>query len=421
MRHPRAQQCVILAAYLAVCAASKADGWATNAWPSQQFPRQGKTQLSDVWSSTVERCQAAGVSTPSAPVWYRSERTTLANCKAKLSNAIPRYIDTDWTTSSGNTNYAQYFKDNTNAKGMPTWTFTGILWACQMPTNWLSYTPRRSLTGLGGSTNDASVAWPHGETNAYTASGGGNYPAGRSMWYSSDYGYASMSGLIAKLRHVQVAPVVSDGRFHDGIYVAWDRGHADPTFVWANYANAVSEMPKVDDHWVPSDYPYTCSHFGDVIGYGNFWWYWNSGNSGLGMATAAKWSTSVPILTNRAFDASYYMNTLPYAGPTGAGSHTFPSSALSNEMAFVYDTSPVASFEGYDALYTVTNWTKSAADMGATGTLSETFGDNTSPVTRYGLATATANHATNEPYVSSKGWWFKDTHLMILKYDFAYR
>jgi hypothetical protein len=199
MRHPRAQQCVIIAAYLAVCAAAKADGWATNAWPSQRYPRQGKTQLSDVWSSTVERCKAAGVSEPSAPVWYRSERTTLANCKASLKASVANFVDMS-ALSSGTPAASNYFIANQTLNvDFPKLTLTGLLYAVQLPTNYFDYTPRRSLTGLGGSTNDASVGLPHGETNATTAAGGGNYPAGRSAWYTTDYGWSSWTSLVSRL------------------------------------------------------------------------------------------------------------------------------------------------------------------------------------------------------------------------------
>jgi hypothetical protein len=200
MRHPRAQQCVILAAYLAVCAASKADGWTTNAWPSQQYPRQGKMQLSDVWSSTVERCQVVGISNPVAPAWYRFQRTTVTNIKSRMKVLIPYFVNAS-VLATGTPAASSYFSNNSGASAsFPMYSVASLLAECKLPTNYLDYTPWRSLIGLGGATNDASAVYPHGETNATTAAGGTNFPAGRSVWYSTDYSWAGWTSIVARLK-----------------------------------------------------------------------------------------------------------------------------------------------------------------------------------------------------------------------------
>ena len=175
-----------------------ADGW-SEVWPSQANPRQGYRQLSECYSSTVERCSAAGTTLPSAPTWYRSNRGVLIDCKTRLASAIPLFLDTNLLASATPLANA-YF---TNRPGVST-TFafcsvTGLLVSCSLPTNYFTYTPYRSLSGLGAETNDTTTTYPHGFTNAYTASGGTNYPPGRSAWYSTDYGWNAWPRLMSNL------------------------------------------------------------------------------------------------------------------------------------------------------------------------------------------------------------------------------
>ena len=176
-----------------------ADGW-SEVWPSQANPRQGYRQLSECYSSTVERCSAAGTTLPSAPTWYRSNRGVLIDCKTRLASAIPLFLDTNLLASATPLANA-YF---TNRPGVST-TFafcsvTGLLVSCSLPTNYFTYTPYRSLTGLGAGTNDTSTTYPHGFTNAFTALGGTNWPGSQTNWYSTDYGYAKLPDILNALR-----------------------------------------------------------------------------------------------------------------------------------------------------------------------------------------------------------------------------
>lgn len=175
-----------------------ADGW-SEVWPSQANPRQGYRHLSEVYTSCVERCRVAGVTLPVAPAWYRFNRTVFTNCKSRLQAAIPSYLVTNIldTTSPVASNY--FGSNPGKTTHFVKHTATGLLWICRMPTNYFAYTPWRSLSGLGGNTNDASVSYPYGDTNAFTVAGGTNFPPGRSAWYTTDYGWQSWPTLISNL------------------------------------------------------------------------------------------------------------------------------------------------------------------------------------------------------------------------------
>jgi hypothetical protein len=69
---------------------------------------------------------------------------------------------------------------------------THFLTLCRLPTNYFEYTPYRGIDGLGPFTYDATVGHPHGWTNSYTATGGTNFPAGRTNWYTTDYGFEGL-------------------------------------------------------------------------------------------------------------------------------------------------------------------------------------------------------------------------------------
>ena len=89
----------------------------------------------------------------------------------------------------------------------------------QLPQNYFYYTPLRGLSGLGeqgsASNNYDGVGHPHGVTNQFTVLGGTNFPAGRTAWYTTDYGLEGMTGIVSKLvwqklfsRSVQFYPAV---------------------------------------------------------------------------------------------------------------------------------------------------------------------------------------------------------------------
>jgi hypothetical protein len=401
MRHSRSEQCLISAFLLASCSASIADGWATNAWPSQQYPRQGKTQVSQVWSATVERCQAAGVSLPSSPTWYRSTRTTVTDLKIKLKTAIPSYIDI--RNSGTNNTFTNYFLSvATNARSLPSWSVDGILSYCKMPTNWFSYTPYRGLSGLGGNTNDVTVAFPYGETNASTASGGTNFPAGRNVWYSTDYGYSSITGMLGMLVSIGSVPAVSN--FYAGVSY---RGWATNWSSWAS-ANAGMYVFFTTNQLGPfPDYVYDSPSI--KIRFGSFWQ--TVPGSQYAREYSGQWKYMASRLyTNVSSVASYYVNIGPvFRQETGGG--------VSGEYTNTWETGGAAVGWSKYVMNLITNEDVAA---GVSSVNSAWYGSTNSPVIFSGLAPDCATYPTT-PWRSTKGWELWGDHYMVLRYDFVYK
>jgi len=175
-----------------------ADGW-SEVWPSQANPRQGYRHLSECYTAVVERCTAVSNTLPTAPAWYRSNRTILLDLKAKTKTCIPSFAATNLLDDA-----SPFCATRATSSGsgftIPTWSVTGLLVYLRMPTNYFDYTPYRSLTGLGADTNDTSTTYPHGFTNAFTALGGTNWPGSQTNWYSTDYGYAKLPDILNALR-----------------------------------------------------------------------------------------------------------------------------------------------------------------------------------------------------------------------------
>lgn len=173
--------------------------WDTNAWPSVNFPRQGRLHGENVRDALRERFDVSGVggAPPSHSLW-RFQRTFLIGNKNKIKNVISAgYIQQDTTNAPDGTWTTNVLDINwTDAK---LWTISNLCIAVGIPTNFFDYTPWRSLSGLGGHTNDQTVGNAYGFTNSNTMNGGTNFPGSRTNWYTTDYGWQGMKDSIDKL------------------------------------------------------------------------------------------------------------------------------------------------------------------------------------------------------------------------------
>jgi hypothetical protein len=175
-------------------------GTDTNCWPSQEKPRAVTNQIQQIYLALNERRDVVPTAYPSdgkgtlnAPAWWRTARSELAAYKEWTKSRCKWFVDTNnfvdgkWTNS-------------TAAYPFPLFTVTALCASARIPTNYFEYTPWRGLSGLGPYTNDASVPYPYGWTNAYTLAGGTNFPAGRTNWYTTDYGFSGFTSVVAQLR-----------------------------------------------------------------------------------------------------------------------------------------------------------------------------------------------------------------------------
>jgi len=193
---------LLATAPLAACAQ-----WDANAWPAYEHPRSGKAHATDCYSSLWERTSSWGGGwTPAAPVWYRSQRANLIAMKISLKAALAEYCYP--TTPSG---LLTAMNAETNVPSvvyaLPDMTVTGFVAWAKIPTNFFDYTPYRCLDGSGPFTNDTTVGHAHGwpATDAGT-----NFPAGRTNWYTSDYGWDTFRHCVTQLFLLSASGIASN-------------------------------------------------------------------------------------------------------------------------------------------------------------------------------------------------------------------
>jgi len=220
--------------------------WGTN-WPAWQYPREQNDQIRQCYSATVERCSAVGISAPSAPTWYRANRTTVINIKAKVKALVPLFADINASTNGADLEHYFLTVGTNSSSVIPVCTVTGLLAGLNVPTNYFDYTPWRGISGIGGNVDDESVGHAYGKANSTTASGGTNYPSGRTCWYTTDYGVEGLTGIVSRLMWVgkTVKPCAS---VYGGERYAHPRWGVCPSF-------AEIKIDSVSDYAGPCFYP----------------------------------------------------------------------------------------------------------------------------------------------------------------------
>lgn len=228
---------MIRRAIIALCllAATARGQWATNAWPAWQHPRAGRQQALDAYGAVWERDNAWRVngttSSLAYPSFWRSQRANAIATKTSLKTALTQYAAaTNATEELARVKGAFNAATNAPSSAYPTgvitnWSVATICAAGRFPTNLFDYTPWRCLDGLGPFTNDASVGRPHGWD--VTANGGTNFPAGRTNWYTTDYGWdnikkaANMLTLVVRSSATHTA-TTNAALVNDGVNTTWE-------------------------------------------------------------------------------------------------------------------------------------------------------------------------------------------------------
>jgi hypothetical protein len=186
---------------------------------------------SNIVAEVQKRQSATGIASNdwAKTSWWRSRSGNLSTIKSRVNDLFKQgdsfgygwvmadVIDTNFLGSYLASNAVPVFTSATKASALARWG---------LPTNYLEYTPWRDLSGVGGYTNDiANVGRPHGTTNATTAAGGTNYPAGRTRWYTTDYGWDGLAIILPNL-WARVPNEISYGIIatHGSVfqYVGWD-------------------------------------------------------------------------------------------------------------------------------------------------------------------------------------------------------
>lgn len=190
-------------------------GWDTNSWPAWSHSRSGAVWATECKAAIQERFDGVYGTGSLANITLPREVSLIPHGQIRNLMSIKFYIDflLDDGASAGvvfvDTNYAvsgsydTYFDSRAGATNPPPLTIYQACTNANLPTNILDYTPARPLSGLGNRTNGAdyaAIGHPHGLTNAFTAQGGTNtLPAGRTEWYTSDYGWDAVKALINEL------------------------------------------------------------------------------------------------------------------------------------------------------------------------------------------------------------------------------
>jgi len=299
----------------ATAGAQVAPGWPTDCFPGWEHWREQSRMNATIYTAIVERCNAltgmvdAAVSElPTYPTWWRDNRSALVQYKAKLVQLLPYYVP----PYTFGTNLLDYFNSPTNyaARTIPAWNVNLICATNRMPTNYFAYTPWRNLDGLGPYTNDTTVGHPHGFTNEWTQTNraGNLFPAGRTNWYTTDYGWDGMTGLLSRcVWTVHGSPDNYPYYSEPGYSVTnwtgtFDASAGSDMEIEARRATAVSNWAQYDPGFarqLPAQYTYT---FPQTVTTGDY----NTIQAAVGVAARIIVGPAVPWQSQYYFDSGWY-------------------------------------------------------------------------------------------------------------------
>lgn len=196
-------------------ATPRTNGWTTSVWPAWQHPRDVQTQLADCFWALQER-RAAFRNTTNWPgldatVWatndwrkFRVNLDILRAATADLWDGSVGVVDAGAIGLDGTLN--DYFGTNQGVWAtIPTVSARTNLMRLRIPTNYFAVAQgpfRCELSGLGGNTQEiGTIGHAHGWTNSVTMLGGPDLPAGRTNWYTTDYGLDNLKAILQSVRY----------------------------------------------------------------------------------------------------------------------------------------------------------------------------------------------------------------------------
>lgn len=311
---------VVAVAVMAGCSGVRLGAFSGDLWPSYEHPRNTfERQTWHIYSGIVERCDAAGIGRPDAPTVIMTNvvvstniygtntvvstnvaglRECLLRYKEKTTALIPYFLNMSGADTNG------VLATNT---AFVNWTTNEFHAACFLPSNFFAYTEHRMLGGLGVLTNDAeAVGRAHGYTNESTAAAGTNYlPAGRSTWYTTDYG---IDGLRVALKNLRYRTATTIRRKPTSSVSVYEYGYDSAYWgdSWETVADRAEAGPYATNSfstWVNGDIDVTYWAF--VEHKNREWWYWTPSPGEYRTtnywAISMLWETSaVVVVTNMA-------------------------------------------------------------------------------------------------------------------------
>jgi len=174
-------------------------------WPSTNGYNSVVDSAAWAYGAIDERGEAmfSGSYNPSSLSGLKTHKAILESLKSDyLGDLMDDWEPYYWVRKDCATNgsFADYFAHSSRPTDLPMIDgVPAVAASANLPTNFLEYTPDRCLGGVGPLTNDASVGTGHGWTNSSTAAGGNTFPAGRSAWYTTDYGWPSLKSALQAL------------------------------------------------------------------------------------------------------------------------------------------------------------------------------------------------------------------------------